>query len=399
MEQHSKIDFKSLLDRNKLKERIRLIFNINVVRNTAWVFFALVMILLSYSCSKLFWSFFPEYINKKVNTTTTTNVRVERNYLDEIFNSRIFPSSPEKLSEYNRRLSQNGRPTTSAGPKTAPSVAAAPAQQTRPNVKITGILASDKPDHSVAILVFNNEENVYSEGDQLTGSAIRVSRIYEDRIVLLSADRKETYTYYMELSENDRVKLLKENTARANPPVQTAARPAPALGPNLPAVQEKPAATASNAPAESGRVNNGAEPKGQSRDETRTASRPVSSNPLQVTSENSEAKVTVSVGTSIQDYVNISPVENEQGTGVKGYRLNPGRKPELFTRSGFLPNDLAIRVNGYDLTDPAQTRQLFAEFSTTKNFEITVERNGIPENIYINIGESPLPNTTNTGVR
>ena len=342
-------------------------------------------------------TFFPEYINKKVNTTATTNVRVERNYLDEIFNSRIFPASPEKLREYNRGLSQNGSPAV--GPKTAPSVAAAPAQQTRPNVKITGILASDKPDHSVAILVFNNEENVYSEGDQLTGSAIRVSRIYEDRIVLLSADRKETYTYYMELSENDRVKLLKENTARANPPVQTAARPAPAQEPNLPAVQEKPAATASNAPAESGRVNNGAEPKGQSRDETRTASRPVSSNPLQVTSENSEAKVTVSVGTSIQDYVNISPVENEQGTGVKGYRLNPGRKPELFTRSGFLPNDLAIRVNGYDLTDPAQTRQLFAEFSTTKNFEITVERNGIPENIYINIGESPLPNTTNTGVR
>lgn len=398
MEQHSKIDFKSLLDRNKLKERIRLIFNISVVRNTAWVFFALVMILLSYSCAKLFWSFFPEYINKKVNTTATTNVRVERNYLDEIFNSRIFPASPEKLREYNRGLSQNGSPAV--GPKSMPSVTtSAPTQQTRPNIKITGILASDKPDHSVAILVFNNEENVYSEGDQLTGSAIRVSRIYEDRIVLLSADRKETYTYYMELSENDRVKLLKENTARANPPVQTAARPAPARGPNLPAVQEKPAATASNAPAESGRVNNGAEPKGQSRDETRTASRPVSSNPLQVTSENSEAKVTVSVGTSIQDYVNISPVENEQGTGVKGYRLNPGRKPELFTRSGFLPNDLAIRVNGYDLTDPAQTRQLFAEFSTTKNFEITVERNGIPENIYINIGESPLPNTTNTGVR
>ena len=203
MEQHSKIDFKSLLDRNKLKERIRLIFNISVVRNTAWVFFALVMILLSYSCAKLFWSFFPEYINKKVNTTATTNVRVERNYLDEIFNSRIFPASPEKLREYNRGLSQNGSPAV--GPKTAPSVAAAPAQQTRPNVKITGILASDKPDHSVAILVFNNEENVYSEGDQLTGSAIRVSRIYEDRIVLLSSSQNLYDTLYLFLSTYTRI--------------------------------------------------------------------------------------------------------------------------------------------------------------------------------------------------
>ena len=79
--------------------------------------------------------------------------------------------------------------------------------------------------------------------------------------------------------------------------------------------------------------------------------------------------------------------------------MNPGRKPELFTKSGFVPNDLAIRVNGYDLTDPTQTRQLFSEFSTMKNFEITVERDGIQENIYINLGEGSLPNTLNTGVR
>ena len=397
MKQLSKTDWKSLLDKNKLKEQIRLIFNIKVVKTAALIFFGLVLIVLSYSSAKLFWSFFPEYVNKKINTSApTANVRVERNYLDEIFNSKIFPASSEKLKEFNRRIAQNGKGPNTAGPKPVSNSAPVP-QQVRPNIKITGILASDKPDNSVVILVFNNEENVYSEGEQLSGSAIRVSKIFEDRIEVLSADRKETYTYYMELSDTDRIKLLKENRQRGN---NVAVNNQPAGNHNNNAsrpVNTVPSnntvnTVAHNTVSQPPRDNASADKNNESAKSGSTGGYP-----LEVIGpvENRQPVA----GTSIQDYVNISPVENEQGTGVKGYRLNPGRKPELFTKSGFVPNDLAIRVNGYDLTDPTQTRQLFSEFSTMKNFEITVERDGIPENIYINLGEGSLPNTMNTGVR
>lgn len=394
-------ELKGLFDRNngKLQQMLMIWFTGKIVRTAASVVFILLLIVLAYSSAKLFWSFFPEYVNKTVNTTNQpTNERVERNYLDEIFNSKIFPASLEKIRDFNKRVSHGSANGLMARPNTNSNTPVV-TQPVRPNIKITGILASDKPDKSIVILQYNNDENVYSEGEQLTGSAIRIAKIFEDRIEVLSADRKETYTYYMELSETDRIKLLKENTRRGNTSQRVNTTPNTVVNNNSSNVITTTAPNTTSTPVvTSTPVNVNNEPK-ENAPRNNANMRDQGFNPLAVGQSTNQTSTSVknSVGTSIQDYVNISPVENEQGTGVKGYRLNPGKKPELFTKSGFRPNDLAIRVNGFDLTDPTQTRQLFSEFSTTKNFEITVERDGIPENIYINIGDSNLPNTTNTG--
>ena len=62
---------------------------------------------------------------------------------------------------------------------------------------------------------------------------------------------------------------------------------------------------------------------------------------------------------NILHYLNISPVMvNDK---LSGYRLNPGKDPALFRQSGLRENDLAIALNGLDLRDKEQARQVLAQ--------------------------------------
>lgn len=74
------------------------------------------------------------------------------------------------------------------------------------------------------------------------------------------------------------------------------------------------------------------------------------------------------------DHISITPV-NIKGK-LTGYRLNAGRKPQLFHQSGLKPNDLAVAINGYDLTDVAQSMSVIKELKTMNNIMISVERDG-----------------------
>lgn len=76
----------------------------------------------------------------------------------------------------------------------------------------------------------------------------------------------------------------------------------------------------------------------------------------------------------IIDYISITPVN--RGGSIKGYRLNPGKRPELFSHSGLQPRDLAVAINGYDLTDTSQSLRVMSELANMTNILITVERDG-----------------------
>ena len=85
----------------------------------------------------------------------------------------------------------------------------------------------------------------------------------------------------------------------------------------------------------------------------------------------------------LMDYINISPVrENNQ---LKGYRLNPGRNPAFFAQSGLQPDDLAISINGLDLRNNADAAQAMQQLTRQTEMNVTVERNGVEQDIYINL--------------
>jgi len=87
----------------------------------------------------------------------------------------------------------------------------------------------------------------------------------------------------------------------------------------------------------------------------------------------------------LMDYLSITPVmENNQ---LKGYRLNPGRNPEIFSQSGLQANDLAISINGLDLRDKGDAVQAMQQLTHQPEMNITVVRNGAEQDIYINLAQ------------
>lgn len=84
---------------------------------------------------------------------------------------------------------------------------------------------------------------------------------------------------------------------------------------------------------------------------------------------------------NILHYLNISPVMvNDK---LSGYRLNPGKDPALFRQAGLKENDLAIALNGLDLRDKEQSRQALAQLPELTEINLTVERDGQKQDIYL----------------
>lgn len=84
---------------------------------------------------------------------------------------------------------------------------------------------------------------------------------------------------------------------------------------------------------------------------------------------------------NILHYLNISPVMNNDK--LSGYRLNPGKDPELFRQAGLQENDLAIALNGLDLRNKEQAQQALAQLSELSEITLTVERDGQKQDIYL----------------
>jgi len=88
---------------------------------------------------------------------------------------------------------------------------------------------------------------------------------------------------------------------------------------------------------------------------------------------------------SITDYVRISPVRSKGK--LAGYRVNPGKKRELFKQVGLMPNDLAVSLNGYDLTDTRQAMEVAKQLKELTEMSLTVERDGQLHSIYLSMPE------------
>lgn len=87
----------------------------------------------------------------------------------------------------------------------------------------------------------------------------------------------------------------------------------------------------------------------------------------------------------ITDYVRISPVR--KNNKLVGYRVNPGRKRTLFKEIGLEPNDLAVSLNGYDLTDTQQAMAIAKQLAELTEMSLTVERNGQLHDVYLSLPE------------
>ena len=83
------------------------------------------------------------------------------------------------------------------------------------------------------------------------------------------------------------------------------------------------------------------------------------------------------------DFIHISPVR--EGNQVKGYRVKPGKNATLFKEAGLQSGDLAVELNGVDLTVTSEAVRLMKEFPTMTEISLTIDRNGELNELFFSI--------------
>ncbi|MCP1339205.1 type II secretion system protein GspC [Idiomarina sp. M1R2S28] len=198
------------------------------------------------------------------------------------------------------------------------------APKTSLNVRLIGVSASSNPERSAAIIQQGSKQQTYIIGESLGSSSVTVEEIHADRVILDNNGRLET--------------LKMEDIGEDRPALSLIVGDSDNSGALVPVDSD-----------DSNPVNDDATVEQQLAQ--------VADNP-----------------SSLLDYVNISPVQINGE--LKGYKLNSGKNPELFRDAGFQNGDLAVAINGFDLTDMEQAMLASQELSEQERVTIEIERGG-----------------------
>ncbi|MBD1566107.1 type II secretion system protein GspC [Vibrio sp. S12_S33] len=198
------------------------------------------------------------------------------------------------------------------------------APKTSLSLLLVGVVASNEPSRSLAVIANRGSQATYGVNEVIEGTRAKLKAVLVDRVIIDNSGRDET--------------LMLDGVDYHKPSVQVPER-----------------VVASNA-----RGNNPASEE-EKLDDIRIA---ISRNPQE-----------------IFKYVRLSQVKRDDK--VLGYRVSPGKSPELFESVGLQNDDIAIQLNGQDLTDPDAMSKIFQSVSELTEINLTVERDGQPHDIYI----------------
>ncbi len=81
------------------------------------------------------------------------------------------------------------------------------------------------------------------------------------------------------------------------------------------------------------------------------------------------------------NYINIKPAM-EKGK-IVGYELTPGPEGKLFIDAGLRSGDIAVEINGYDLTDNGQAMAVMGELQNMTRINVVVRRDGGLETVVL----------------
>lgn len=91
----------------------------------------------------------------------------------------------------------------------------------------------------------------------------------------------------------------------------------------------------------------------------------------------------LSNSSNIFKYISIKPA-TKNGKTI-GYELNPGEESKVFYDAGLQNGDIAVEMNGYDLTNTFQAMKLMGEFQNLKKIDIVVLRDETRRNITLDL--------------
>ena len=204
------------------------------------------------------------------------------------------------------------------------------APETRLSISLTGVVAVNLDDQAgLAIIESQGAQETYQSGDVVKGTRAQVKQVFADRVILQVNSGFETLML-------DGIEFSKTLASTRH--------------------QDAPRSRLTPVEDDDMRVIEPTEDEGV-QDELRETRDEILDEPGK-----------------LFEYLQVSPERN--GGELVGYRLRPGKDPELFNRMGLQANDLATSINGYALTDMKQAMTAINELRSATSASITIERDG-----------------------
>lgn len=205
------------------------------------------------------------------------------------------------------------------------------APETRLSINLTGVVAAtDNNQLGLAIIESQGRQETYAVDDVIKGTRAKLAKVLPDRAILDVSGRFETLML-------DGMNFTKT----VSMPVPASKQPNQNTGPQANQLKQTVNAT----------------------------SNPELKNALKETRQ----QVLADPG-KISEYIRVQPVRNNGQ--LEGYRLSPGKDPALFKQMGLQNNDIAVSINGYQLSDLKQAMSAMQELRNSTDASITVNRNG-----------------------
>ncbi|WDE14673.1 type II secretion system protein GspC [Thalassomonas haliotis] len=209
------------------------------------------------------------------------------------------------------------------------------APETRLNLTLTGVVASSNSNNAAAIIEHQSSQETYGIGDLITGTRATLEQVHNDRVLIKQSGRLETLM--LDGFDYEQGKGGKSKAFRA-----------------------KPVTSRNKSKPKSSRMS----AKRLDQRDNRQLSKSVTSLRNDITQD--PGKIT--------DYLKISP-KRENGS-VTGYRLMPGKNPGFFQSSGLKSGDVAVQMNGFDLTVPSDAAQALRALKQEREVALLIDRNG-----------------------
>ncbi|MDW2022431.1 MULTISPECIES: type II secretion system protein GspC [unclassified Vibrio] len=200
------------------------------------------------------------------------------------------------------------------------------APKTRLNLTLVGAVASSDANTSLAVIANRGKQATYGLGEEIEGTRATLKAVLVDRVIIDNQGRDETL-----MMEGIEYKKLSESPQVARAQAQRAEAATSDVGEKLEQIREE-----------------------------------IAKDPQ-----------------SVFKYITISPVKKDGD--IVGYRVLPGRDAALFNDVGLQPGDIAVQLNGIDLSDPSSSVQLMQVMSDPQELNLTVERDGQQYDIYIQL--------------
>ena len=203
------------------------------------------------------------------------------------------------------------------------------APQTKLNLLLAGVVASSDSSKSLAVIANRGKQNTYGVGETVEGTRATLKAVFYDRVIIENNGRDET--------------LMLEGT-KYSKTIQQASKPATKVQSTI-------------AGNNSGLSSRDEQDLSQIRKE-------ITENPQ-----------------SVMKYIRLSQVSRDGN--IVGYRVSPGKNRQLFEAVGLEAGDVAISLNGADLTNPAEMGKIWKTLPELTELNLTVERNGQLHDVYI----------------